>query len=73
MNLSELDLNTKAVIKGFTDSSWEVILLEHGFSTGKEISVEYFAPFKGPIAVRLGEALISMRREEAKTVLIERQ
>jgi ferrous iron transport protein A len=72
LNLSELDIHTKAIIQGFSDSNWEVVLLEHGFSAGKEVSVEFHAPFNGPIAVRLGETLISMRRDEAKTVLIEK-
>lgn len=46
-------------------------LAEQGIHAGVEIEVLGAAPFRGPILVRTKEAIVAMRRKEAKCVLVE--
>ena len=46
-------------------------LLEMGFYAGKEVEVLYKAPFGDPIAVRVGDYVLSMRKSEAKLIEVE--
>lgn len=46
-------------------------LLEMGFYPGKEVEVLYKAPFGDPIAVRVGDYTLSMRKSEAMLVELE--
>jgi Fe2+ transport system protein FeoA len=46
-------------------------LLEMGFYTGKEVEILYKAPFGDPIAVRVGDYVLSMRKSEANLIEVE--
>ena len=46
-------------------------LLEIGFEEGREVEVRHFGPFGGdPIAVRVDNAIVAVRRKEAAYVLV---
>jgi Fe2+ transport system protein FeoA len=47
-------------------------LLEMGFYVGKEIEIIYKAPFGDPIAIQVGDYVLSMRKNEAQLIEIER-
>jgi ferrous iron transport protein A len=70
--LSELKVGEKAVISGLSAGENHTALLALGFISGKAIEVSMRAPFRGPIAVRIGQTLISLRQEEAIQVLVEK-
>lgn len=43
-----------------------------GFYVGKEIEIIYKAPFGDPIAIQVGDYVLSMRKNEAQLIEIER-
>lgn len=47
--------------------------LDMGITRGVSVTVERVAPFGDPIAVRLRGYSLSLRREEAKNILLEEQ
>jgi ferrous iron transport protein A len=72
-NLADLKIGEKGEIVGFTDDSLSLKLLEMGCLPGTEVVLTHLAPFGDPIAIRVsGSYTLSMRREEAETMLIKR-
>lgn len=49
------------------------ILLEMGFYEGKEVEMLYKAPLGDPIAVRVGDYVLSMRKNEAMLIEVARK
>ena len=73
VNLADLNIGEKGEIVGFTDESLSLKLLEMGCLPGTEVVLTHLAPFGDPIAIRVsGSYTLSMRREEAETMLIKR-
>jgi Fe2+ transport system protein FeoA len=66
-----MKIGGKGVILEVTPSHISTKLLELGFISGSEIEVVFKAPLKDPIAVDLNGSMISLRLEEASTILIE--
>jgi len=72
-NLADLKIGEKGEIVGFTDELLSLKLLEMGCLPGTEVILTHLAPFGDPIAIRVsGSYILSMRREEAETMLIKR-
>ena len=72
-NLADLKIGEKGEIVGFTDELLSLKLLEMGCLPGTEVILTHLAPFGDPIALRVsGSYTLSMRREEAETMLIKR-
>lgn len=72
-NLADLNIGEKGEILGFTDELLSLKLLEMGCLPGTEVVLTHLAPFGDPIAIRVsGSYTLSMRREEAETMLIKR-
>lgn len=69
--LMTLQIGEKATIAGLQSGDCQNALLALGFLKGKIVEVTLRAPFQGPIAVRIGQTLISLRRDEAFQVLID--
>lgn len=77
-SLAALDLRRRAVIRavgrtidGHEDEALERRLLEIGFEEGHEVEARHVSPFGGdPIAVRVGNLNIAIRRVEAAFVLV---
>lgn len=72
-NLSDLRVGEKAVVSGLALGENHNALLALGFIHGKSVEVSFKAPFKGPVAVRIGQTLVSLRLEEAIQVLVDKK
>ncbi len=70
--LSDLKVGDKAVISGLISGDNQNALLALGFISGKIIEVSLRAPFHGPMAIRMGQTLVSLREDEAIQVLVEK-
>jgi len=71
MTLDQLTPGQQATVIGFTDDGLGVQLLEMGMIPGDPVTLERVAPMGDPIAVRTGELLLILRRNEASTVKIK--
>ena len=69
-NLSELELDTKAVIDSFSDKELALKLMEMGCLPGEKIHVERKAPLGDPIAISISGYVLSMRKAEAETIFV---
>jgi len=59
-----------AVISGFTDEQLSVKLLEMGFLPGTVVRFNFHAPFGDPVCVNISGFDLSLRLEEASTIII---
>jgi ferrous iron transport protein A len=71
MQLSKLAIGQSAVIQSFTDEEMSLKLLEMGCLPGEIVRIERIAPLGDPIAVSVSGYLLSMRKEEAATIIVE--
>ncbi|MGB2458434.1 MAG: FeoA family protein [Flavobacteriales bacterium] len=69
-NLSELKLGTKAVVDSFSDKELALKLMEMGCLPGEKIHIERKAPLGDPIAISISGYVLSMRKAEAETILV---
>ncbi len=70
--LSDLKVGEKAIVTGLVSGENHNALLALGFIVGKSIEVSLRAPFRGPMAVRIGQSLVSLRQEEAFQILVDK-
>ncbi|MDR0227824.1 MAG: ferrous iron transport protein A [Flavobacteriaceae bacterium] len=73
MNLSQLPISVKAIIKGIEvgcPSEIHQRFLDLGFVQGAEIKVHNISPLKDPVAYSIYNTIISLRKEDAVRVLI---
>ena len=71
--LTDLAQNQSGIISGFDDSNADlcVRLREIGFAEGDNVTPLHFGLFgKNPISVRVNGALIALRRNDAKAILV---
>ena len=68
--LSQVKKGESAVVESFTDDKMKLKLMEMGCLPGEIITVDRFAPFGDPMAVRVGNATLSIRMDEAENVLV---
>jgi len=72
--LDDLRPGDQAVVKAITGASaLRGRLLEMGFVSGTELRVVRLAPLADPMEVELHGYHLSLRRAEARTVLVERR
>jgi ferrous iron transport protein A len=71
MKLSQLEIGQKGIIKEFTDLEMSVKLMEMGCLPGEEIKIERFAPLGDPIAIKVSGYQLSLRRQEASTIILQ--
>ncbi len=69
-HLSDLKLGDKAIIDSFTDDAMALKLLEMGCTPGELVQLDRIAPMGDPIAISVSGYLLSLRKEEASTVLV---
>ena len=69
--LSDLKISEKGIVRGFTDSTLAVKLMEMGCLPGTEVLVELIAPLGDPLAIRVAGYHLSLRKEEALSITIE--
>jgi len=70
MKLSELKLGESGVIKEFSDLELSIKLLEMGCIPGETVILERIAPFGDPIAIKVSGYQLSLRKEDASTVIL---
>jgi ferrous iron transport protein A len=59
-----------AVISGFSDDTFSVKLLEMGFLPGTAVRFNFKAPFGDPVCVSVSGYDLSLRIDEASTIII---
>ena len=69
--LSELEAGEKAVIVSLEDEELILKLMEMGFLPGEEVSVEQIAPLGDPISVMISGYQVSLRINEADSIIVE--
>jgi len=69
--LSELEVGKKGIIKEFTDLEMSIKLMEMGCLPGEEIKLERIAPLGDPIAVEVSGYMLSLRKQEASTIILQ--
>ena len=71
IKLTELPYKQKAIIKSFGETELYVKLLEMDIIPDEEISVELTAPLGDPIAVNVAGYQLSLRKDEASSIMVE--
>ena len=69
--LSELGVGRKAIIKSFEKDDIFLKLMEMGCTPGEEIEVDQIAPLGDPISITVSGYHLSLRLDEAETILVE--
>lgn len=69
--LSQLQIGKKGIIKEFTDLEMSLKLMEMGCLPGEEIVIERVAPLGDPIAVNVSGYMLSLRKQEASTIILQ--
>lgn len=71
--ITKLKPGEKAVIRNFSESNAdEDYLMELGLMIGTPIMLVKFAPLGDPIEIKVRGFFLSLRRSEAKNILVER-
>jgi len=71
MRLSEVKVGKKVVIKSFNDDDIFLKLMEMGCIPGETIIVDQIAPLKDPISIVVSGYKLSLRLNEAESVIVE--
>jgi ferrous iron transport protein A len=76
MTLKDLQFGDRAKVAGFLEASggnaYRRKLLSMGLTPGAEISVTRVAPMGDPVEIRVRGFALSLRREEAATLNVEK-
>ncbi|GAB4093372.1 FeoA family protein [Flaviaesturariibacter terrae] len=70
--LSELKQGERGRIQSFSSSELELKLMEMGCIPGEEVVVEQIAPLGDPISIKIAGYSLSLRRNEAQEIIVER-
>ncbi len=68
--LDNLKKGQTAIIKTFKDSFLSLKLVEMGCLPGEKVKLSYVAPMGDPIAIEISGYTLSLRKQEASTVVI---
>ncbi len=71
MTASKMPITRSAIIREITDSPLKINLMELGFLPGKTITLHHSAPLGGPMAFRLEETLLALRKNEASLIEVQ--
>jgi len=72
MKLSQLQPGQSGVVKEFTDLEMSVKLMEMGCLPGELIFVDRFAPLGDPMAITVSGYQLSLRMQEASTIILDK-
>jgi ferrous iron transport protein A len=70
-SLAELKKGQRAIVRSFTNDQLSSKLIEMGCLPGEEIMLSKTAPLGCPLAINIAGYELSLRRDEASTVIIE--
>ncbi len=70
--LSDITVGEKSIVIGFTRgaNAYRQKLLAMGLIKGTEFQVARMAPMGDPVEIRIGNFCLSLRKEEAKALLV---
>ena len=68
--LSELEPGEKATVHSFSSNDIFLKLMEMGCVPGEEVLVEMLAPLGDPISIKVAGYQLSLRIEEARSILV---
>jgi ferrous iron transport protein A len=71
ISVADLKKGQRALITAFTNDALSSKLIEMGCLPGELLSLSRIAPFGCPLAINVAGYELSLRREEAASVLIE--
>ncbi len=71
MTADQLPLNQSGKILEIFSSPLKINLMELGFLPGKQITLHHKAPAGGPMAFRMEDTLLALRKNEAALIRIE--
>lgn len=60
-----------AMIQDILDSPLKINLMELGFLPGKTIILQHTAPLGGPMAFKLDETILALRKTEASLIEVQ--
>jgi len=60
-----------AIIQDILDSPLKINLMELGFLPGKTITLQHTAPLGGPMAFKLDETILALRKTEASLIEVQ--
>lgn len=69
-SVADLKRGEKGIICSFKDAQMSLKLLEMGCLPGTEVCLSCAAPFGDPICIKVSGYCLSLRREEASTILL---
>jgi ferrous iron transport protein A len=69
-SVADLKVGETGVISGFKDEWMSLKLLEMGCLPGTEVKLSFQAPFGDPVCIRVDNYTLSLRRDEAATIVI---
>lgn len=74
MTLKDLQVGDRAKVAGFLESggAYRRKLLSMGLTPGAEISVTRVAPMGDPVEIRVRGFALSVRRDEAEAISVEK-
>lgn len=72
MTVNDLKNGELAKIIGFTDEDLGLVLNELGFLLGELIELSSVAPFGDPICIKTEETMLSIRRADASSILVQK-
>ena len=72
MKLSELKSGERGTIVSFQSPELEIKLMEMGCIPGEVLVVEQIAPLGDPISIRIAGYSLSLRKNEANQILVEK-
>jgi ferrous iron transport protein A len=69
--LDRLKIGESGIIKALTSKDLALKLIEMGCLPGEKLTLTKIAPFGDPIAITISGYELSMRKDEASTVVLE--
>lgn len=71
-NLSDLKVGEIGIIDSFCNDDISIKLMEMGCVPGEEIKIEQIAPLGDPICIAVSGYTLSLRKDEAKSIILKR-
>ncbi|MCK5719032.1 MAG: ferrous iron transport protein A [Thiomargarita sp.] len=73
-SLRDLKLGDKGIVKGFEKGNkiYRKKLLSMGLTPGSEFSITRYAPLGDPVEIQVRGFFLSLRQDEAATLLVEK-
>lgn len=70
MTAKDLTLGQQAIVASFSDEKLAG-LAARGVVAGERLTVERVAPLGGPIAIRVADHLLCLRKREASSIIVQ--